>query len=66
METSKSSSKLLDADQAIAYLRLDYNKRPLEALWRYRRMGLIRGYKIGRFVRYRVEDLERFIQDRRC
>ena len=54
---------LLTAEEAVRYLRLDLLKLadPLETLARYRAEGRLRGTQVGRAVRYRRIELERFL-----
>jgi excisionase family DNA binding protein len=33
-------------------------------LWKYRREGLLRFVRLGRFIRYRAEDVEAFLEER--
>ena len=50
-------------EEAIKYLRLDLIdiKDPSDTLAYYRRKGLLRGTQIGKCVRYRRVELERFL-----
>ncbi len=50
-------------EEAARYLRLDLVsiKDPAETLAYYRRKGLLRGTQIGKCVRYRRVELERFL-----
>lgn len=56
--------ELLTENEAIRYLRLDIIdvESPEETLRRYRKMGLIRGTQVGKCVRYRRAELERFLE----
>jgi hypothetical protein len=59
------NSPLLTEDEALRWLRLDEAggpKDPSASLKRYRVMGLVRGVKIGRNLRYPVSELERFVE----
>lgn len=54
---------LLTEAEAIRYLRLDAIdvENPEETLRRYRKQGLVRGTQVGKCVRYRRKELERFL-----
>lgn len=54
---------LLTEEEAVRYLRLDIIdiEEPAETLRRYRKQGLIRGTQVGKCVRYRRAELERFL-----
>ena len=56
--------ELLTEEEAIRYLRLDVDgpKNPEATLRRYRDMGLLRGTQVGRRVRYRRVELDRFLE----
>lgn len=56
--------ELLTEDEAIRYLRLDIIdvENPEETLRRYRKQGLVRGTQVGKCVRYRRQELERFLE----
>ena len=56
--------ELLTEEEVIRYLRLDVDgpKRPEVTLRRYREIGLLRGVKIGRMLRYRRVDIEEFLE----
>ncbi len=57
-------SPLLTVQEAIRWLRLDEPggpRDPAQTLKRYRDMGLLRGTRIGRAMRYHISDLERFV-----
>lgn len=60
MPDGKPTPDVLTGEEAAEYLRLDGGdvKRTLA---RYRRMGLLFGFQIGREVRYRREDLQAFV-----
>ena len=60
--------RLLTEEEAVIYLRLDKTKvrNPHRAFAKYRERGLIKGYRVGRSVRYRPEDLEAFIDRKAC
>ena len=55
--------EVMTEDEAIQYLRLDLIdiQDPGETLAYYRRKGLLRGTQIGKCVRYRRVELERFL-----
>ncbi len=55
---------LLTADEAIRFLRLDVNGpvKPELSLRRYRELGLLRGVKVGRHMRYLKSELLAFLQ----
>ena len=55
--------ELLTEEEAIRYLRLDLIdiKSPAETLRRYRDQGLLRGTQVGKAVRYRRVELDRFL-----
>ncbi len=55
---------LLTEEEAIRYLRLDIIdvENPEDTLRRYRKQGLIRGTQVGKCVRYRRSELERFLE----
>jgi hypothetical protein len=55
--------ELLTEEEAVRYLRLDIIDvdDPGKTLRRYRKMGLIRGTQVGKCVRYRRAELERFL-----
>lgn len=54
---------LLTEDEAVRYLRLDLIdvEDPAETLRRYRKRGLVRGTQVGKCVRYRRAELDRFL-----
>ena len=56
--------ELLTEQEAIRYLRLDIIdvENPQDTLRRYRKLGLIRGTQVGKCVRYRRQELERFLE----
>ena len=54
---------LLTADEAISLLRLD-NADPLRTLKFYRDEGLLSGIKVGRKLRYPLDELMRFIRSK--
>jgi len=56
--------EVLTEEEAIRYLRLDLVKvkDPAGTLAYYRRKGLLRGTQIGKSVRYRRVEVERFLQ----
>jgi hypothetical protein len=55
--------EVLTEEEAIRYLRLDLIdiKEPADTLRRYRAEGKLRGTQIGKCVRYRRVELERFL-----
>lgn len=57
---SKPADRLLGPDEVAAFLGV-----PLRTIyrWRSRREGP-RGYRVGRHVRYRLDDVERWLEDR--
>jgi len=56
--------ELLTEEEAIRYLRLDLIdiNDPADTLRYYRRQGLLRAIQVGKAVRYRRIDLERFLE----
>lgn len=56
--------ELLTEAEAIRYLRLDEIKTedPAGTLRYYRKKGLLRGTQVGKCVRYRRVELERFLE----
>ncbi|MCC6968975.1 MAG: helix-turn-helix domain-containing protein [Phycisphaerales bacterium] len=56
--------ELLTEEEALRYLRLDIIDidNPEDTLRRYRKLGLIRGTQVGKCVRYRRQELERFLE----
>ena len=54
---------LLTEEEAIRYLRLDDAKDPAQTLYRYRQKGLLKGTQVGRWVRYRRSELEKFLDN---
>jgi hypothetical protein len=56
--------EVLTENEAIRYLRLDCIgvKNPGDTLAYYRRKGLLRGTQIGKSVRFRRVELERFLE----
>jgi hypothetical protein len=55
--------EVLTGEEAIRYLRLDQMavKDPAGTLAYYRRRGMLRGTQVGKCVRYRRVELERFL-----
>ena len=55
--------EVMTEEEAIKYLRLDLIgvKDPSDTLAYYRKKGLLRGTQIGKCVRYRRVELERFL-----
>jgi hypothetical protein len=55
--------ELLTEREAIVYLRLDEVdvKHPDATLRRYRELGLLRGTQVGKAIRYRRVELEKFL-----
>ena len=62
-EASEPCPDVLTCEEAARYLRLDETeiKNPDDTLRRYRDMGLLKGTQIGKAVRYRRCELERFL-----
>ena len=56
--------EVLTAEEAVLYLRLNMVdvKDPESTLAYYRRRGLLKGTQIGKCVRYRRVELERFLE----
>jgi hypothetical protein len=56
--------ELLTQDEAVRYLRLDLiaTNNPGETLAYYRRRGLLRATQVGKCVRYRRVEIERFLE----
>jgi hypothetical protein len=54
------SSGLLTDDEAAAYLKLDGNYH--KALERYRMMGVLKGTRVGRRIKYQPVELDRFLE----
>lgn len=54
---------LMTTDEAIRYLRLDCDgpANPADTLRYYRERGLLKGTRVGRRIRYRRVELERFL-----
>ena len=59
-----SFPEVLTEAEAVRYLRLDLiaTENPAGTLAYYRRKGLLRGTQIGKCVRYRRIELERFLE----
>jgi len=55
---------LLTEEEALRYLRLDIIdvENPEDTLRRYRKLGFIRGTQVGKCIRYRRTELERFLE----
>ena len=55
---------LMTAEEAVIYLRLDINGRkdPLKTLEYYRGRGLLKATQVGKYLRYRLEDLKEFLK----
>jgi hypothetical protein len=51
--------------ETIHFLRLDLIgiKNPAESLRRYRRLGLLRGTQLGKCIRYRRSEVEKFLDE---
>jgi len=65
MRPAEPCPELLTEEEAIRYLRLDAIsslKNPSETLERYRAQGKLRGTQVGRMIRYRRIELERFLE----
>ena len=60
----KPCPELLTETEAISYLRLDLDgpENPSLTLRYYRERGLLRGTRVGRRLRYRRIELERFLE----
>jgi len=56
--------EVMTESEVVRYLRLDLVdiKDPAETLGYYRRKGLLRGTQIGKCVRYRRIEVERFLE----
>jgi hypothetical protein len=56
--------ELLTEEEAVRYLRLDLISinNPAETLVYYRRKGLLRATQVGKCVRYRRVEIERFLE----
>ena len=56
--------ELMTAKEAVKYLRLDIDgpKNPLKTLAYYRGRSLLKGTRVGKFLRYRIEDLKEFLK----
>lgn len=65
MPSLVSFPEVMTEAEAVRYLRLDLVdiKNPSETLAYYRRKGLLRGTQIGKCVRYRRVELERFLDE---
>ena len=57
VETAGPSTRLLNGDQSAAYVSLSKAH-----LMRLAREGAVRSYKLGKFRRFAVEDLDQFIE----
>jgi hypothetical protein len=53
---------LLTEDEAVRYLRLTDAADPTQTLYRYRAAGLLRATQVGKWLRYRRSELERFLE----
>ncbi len=60
----QSNPELLTEDEAINYLRLDLTgvRDPARTLRYYREKGLLKATRVGRCIRYRLEDLREFLK----
>jgi hypothetical protein len=56
--------ELMTEEEAIRYLRLDLirTQNPGETLAYYRRKGLLKATQVGKCVRYRRVEIERFLE----
>ena len=56
---------LLTEEEVIALLRLNIDgpNRPAKTLAYYRAKGLLRGTRVGRRLRYRIDDVTRFLAE---
>lgn len=60
----RPAPELLTGEEAAVYLRVDdMADGGLETLRRYRDSGRLKGVQIGRTMKYRLEDLRRFVQE---
>ncbi len=57
--------EVMTEEETIRYLRLDLVdiKNPAETLAYYRKKGLLRGTQIGKCIRYRRVEVERFLEE---
>jgi hypothetical protein len=57
--------EVMTEDETVRYLRLDLIgiKNPSETLAYYRKKGLLRGTQIGKCIRYRRIEVERFLDE---
>lgn len=63
LPSGKPAPAVLTAEETAELLRLD-NGDPLRTLKFYRDEGELRGVRIGRRIRYRLEDVERFLKQK--
>lgn len=58
-----NDKQLLTSEEAVAYLRLDLTgtKNPVKTLEYYRRRGFLKGRRVGRQIRYTIDDLKDFL-----
>ena len=56
---------LLTPEEAVRFLRLDIGgpSHPTKTLTYYREKGLLKGTRVGRRIRYRLEDLRLFLAE---
>jgi len=58
--------ELLTEEEAVRYLRLDGERNARRTLKYYREKGLLRGTAVGRHLRYRRVELDRFLEHQTC
>lgn len=54
---------ILTGDEAAIFLRLGESKRALRTLGYYRASGKLKGLRIGKEIKYRLAELQRFVRD---
>lgn len=60
----RPAPEIMTPDEAVVYLRLDEGSEGgVLSLDRYRRAGRLVGVKIGKAIRYRRVDLDRFVEE---
>lgn len=60
MPSGKPAPAVLTAEEAVEFLRLD-GKNPLRTLKYWRDEGELVGFRLGKRVRYRLEDVLSFV-----
>ena len=60
LPSGKPAPAVLTAEEAVELLRLD-NGDPMRTLKYFRDEGQLCGFRLGRKVRYRLEDVQRFL-----